>query len=72
MKNKNLILQGLGATAFIIGFIIISYVAWLLLIGSNPVSALEIRDSGPALIIGLAFIANGLIVILLTKREQHN
>ena len=71
MSNiKKYIILGLGAIAFIIGFFIISFIVWLLLIMNNPETPLlTMHNAGAVTIIGLALIAIGSIVMLFTKRE---
>jgi hypothetical protein len=69
MSNiKKYILLGLGAVAFIIGFSLTSFMVWAFLNkitqGQIPTSAHSIADS---MIVGLALVAIGMIVLLLTK-----
>ena len=62
----------LGVISFLIGFGIISFIAWLLLIANNPETPIKtINNSGAVMIVGLALIAIGTIVIAMSKPKNN-
>ena len=72
-KRKQYLILGLGIITFIIGFSLTSFMVWAFLNqitqGQIPTSAHAIADS---MIVGLAVVAIGIIVILLTKLRDDS
>jgi hypothetical protein len=74
--NKNKILLGLGIVTFIIGFIILSFVAWWLNLAAGnedvfwETARRGILTNGAYTLIGLALVTIGMIFAILSKFER--
>ena len=71
--NRKKIILGLGTVTFIIGFVFISLASWFLNMsagGDNAPTFEFLSVMGLWSLLGLALVAIGVIVILLTKFEK--
>jgi len=76
INKKRIILFGLGIVTFIVGFVFLSFVAWWL----NGIAGVEdivwetvrrgIIATGAYALVGLVFIAIGMILTVLSKFEK--
>lgn len=74
--NRKKIILGLGTVTFIIGFVFISLASWMLNMAAGREGDIEkisfefVSVMGLWTLLGLALVAIGVIVILLTKFEK--